>query len=595
MKTTRLPLPITVLVALALAGPASAATIYSNLRDIAIPLNFTGVYLDVDAGTTNSEESTGWDFNPFFGGTGVAGSPAFQPARSASGNTDTMLRLTVGATVNAGRFFSTGYGNSQTHLGPQFTDGQEGYLGFKFTMNNAAGPFYGWMRVVFTGNTAGALIRDWAYDDGGSAIVTSRVLQSAPSGNAQVVTLSPGTGEAFTLGSAITNTGGNTNSVLKTGVGTTTLAAANTYTGGTTISGGVLIANTNAALGASAGTITILGNATLRAGGAISTTARTLTLGTNGGRIDTDGNTVTFGVGSIVTGTTLTKVGAGKLTLAGTQTYATLNTEAGRTDLASALGSGSSTLNANAETNIGVSQTLAALNIGNGAVVTLSAPLPPAPAEDQVSGVASFGEISSGGNNVAGSVPEPCGTALLFGGFLTLLGFQRAPRKKLRSECGTIRPGTRMEGKHAARTLSISARENDDGVHGFGASEDESLGASVHSGFETNFAFAPRSEFVPMQIPMHRLDAAALVGPQTVASWHGAGIHALPQFAVSPALPTISHIAPLHALHLGPGFASDASPHFLPLAISAVAPPPPTRSITRAIPIPRAASSRWLT
>ena len=227
--------------ALRLAAPAPAATIYSNLQDIAIPLNLTGVYLDVDGGTTNTQEFVGWDINPFFGGVGVAGSPAFQPARIGAGNLDTIVRLAVGATVDVSRLFSTGYGGSQTHLGTQFTSGQEGYLGFKFTKNNATGPFYGWMRVVFTGNTAGAVIKDWAYDDGGSAIVTGRVLQSAPSGNAQVVTLSPGAGEAFTLGSPITNTGGNINSLLKTGTGTATLVTTNSYTGGTTVSGGVLV------------------------------------------------------------------------------------------------------------------------------------------------------------------------------------------------------------------------------------------------------------------------------------------------------------------------------------------------------------------
>ena len=108
-------------VAVHLAASASAATIYSNLKDIAIPLDLTGVYLDVDGGTMNTQEFTGWDINPFFGGVGVAGSPAFQPARIGMGNLDTILRLAVGATVDVSRIFSTGYGGSQTHLGPQFT------------------------------------------------------------------------------------------------------------------------------------------------------------------------------------------------------------------------------------------------------------------------------------------------------------------------------------------------------------------------------------------------------------------------------------------------------------------------------------------
>jgi hypothetical protein len=80
-----------------------------------------------------------------------------------------------------------------------------------------------------------------------------------------------------------------------------------------------------------------------------------------------------------VEGSTLTKIGEGKLTIAGTQTYDTLNTDGGRTDIASAVGTGGSTITANAETNISASQTLTSLTIGSGAVVTLTATLPPAP------------------------------------------------------------------------------------------------------------------------------------------------------------------------------------------------------------------------
>ncbi len=68
---------------------------------------------------------------------------------------------------------------------------------------------------------------------------TGNVLQSAAVDNAQTVTLNSAAG-SFTLGSAITNTGGNTNSVLKTGAGTTTLTGTHTYTGATTIHQGTL-------------------------------------------------------------------------------------------------------------------------------------------------------------------------------------------------------------------------------------------------------------------------------------------------------------------------------------------------------------------
>ena len=215
----------------------------------------------------------------------------------------------------------------------------------------------------------------------------------------------------------VASTGGG---LTKAGNGILALTGNNSFTGGATINACTLNANADAALGATSGAIGINNNATLQAGGALTTTARTLTLGTGGGTIDTNGNTVTFGAGSTIAGTTLTKVGAGKLVLAGTQTYATLNTSAGRTDIASALGTGTSTINASAETNISVDQTLAALNIAGGAVVTFGAPLPQAPA--------AFAESFVGGDSVEGAVqavPEPGSIALLMSGLAAVFARRR--------------------------------------------------------------------------------------------------------------------------------------------------------------------------
>ena len=216
--------------ALALTVPVTADTIYSNLLDTPIPTGFTGITLNINGGT----------INPFFGGVGVANNNLFQPVRTGTGNLDSLSNISIGSTINVANIFSSGAGGSQTHLGTTFTAGQEGNIGFRLN-----GSDYGWMRVVFTGNTSGAVIKDWAYDNSGQAIVVGRVNQSAASGGAQLVTLSPGTGESFALGSVISNTGGNTNSVLKTGAGTTTLTQSNSYTGTTSVSNGKLVVNGN--------------------------------------------------------------------------------------------------------------------------------------------------------------------------------------------------------------------------------------------------------------------------------------------------------------------------------------------------------------
>ena len=263
--------------ALGLVVPAAADVIYSNYQNLSIPANFDGLYLDVITGNYNTSMAApvaGWDINPFYGGKGVANSPGFQPVRSTTGNTSAIVNLAGGASVGSGSTYSTftqgstgetpgapGYGTSQmlTTSGGNFTAGTEGYLGFKlYTDATYTAANYGWMRVVFTNNTGDAYIKDWAYDTSGSSIATGNVLQSAADNSAQSVTLSSASG-SFSLGSAITNTGGNTNSVLKTGAGTTTLTGTNTYTGTTTIQQGTLAL---AATGSIANSTTlVVGNA----------------------------------------------------------------------------------------------------------------------------------------------------------------------------------------------------------------------------------------------------------------------------------------------------------------------------------------------
>ena len=112
---------------------------------------------------------------------------------------------------------------------------------------------------------------------------------------------------------------------------------------------------------------------------------------------------------------TLTKTGAGSLTISGAQTYDTLNANEGVTNVNSALGTGTSTLNASATVHINASQTLAALNIADGVEVTFGDGLPFAGGPDKSAG---FG----GGVAV---VPEPGSMGLLAVGALGLLGRRR--------------------------------------------------------------------------------------------------------------------------------------------------------------------------
>jgi autotransporter-associated beta strand protein len=236
MKRKRSLVPLILPVVMSVT--AQAEVIYSNLRDISIPANFNGVYLNVLSGANSGSEFSGWHVNAIFGGFGFFNSPDFQPLREANSGDATLRNISIGALVgSSSMFYATGFGASDTHLGTTFTAGQEGYIGFSINNNSATN--YGWMRVVF--DSAGdAFIRDWAYDTSGNSIHVARIQQSAAVHGTQAVTLSSGAGESFTLSSAISDTGGNINSVLINGLGHVSLTATNTHTGATTIESGTL-------------------------------------------------------------------------------------------------------------------------------------------------------------------------------------------------------------------------------------------------------------------------------------------------------------------------------------------------------------------
>ena len=255
---------------LGLVVPAAADVIYSNLQSIGIPATFDGLYLNVETGAWDTNmlaPVAGWDINPFYGGRAFANSPDFQPVRSGTGSSSPVVNLAAGASVGTGSVFSSfvqgaggetpnapGYGFSQmlSGSGGNFTAGQEGYIGFKLN-----GADYGWMRVVFTNNTGGALIKDWAYDDNAGAITTGNVLQ-----NGSTVTLNSASG-SFTLGSQVTGT----NSVVKDGANSATLTGTNNYSGTTTVDVGTLLVNGSIT---GTGTVSVADGATLGGTGSIS-------------------------------------------------------------------------------------------------------------------------------------------------------------------------------------------------------------------------------------------------------------------------------------------------------------------------------------
>ncbi len=247
---------LTMVSLLCMINHAAAEVIYSNLKNISIPNTFDGVFVDVDGGHEQSTTTfTGWDINPFIGGKYLANSAAFQPARNGVDGIDSVLKFSTGDTIDSGLNYAVGRGGSLDHLGnavDQFQSNIEGYLGFKLNDN------YGWMRVVLGGATP--VIRDWAYDNSGAAIVVGGLQQAAAVDGVQAVTLTLG------AASALADTGGNISRLVKTGDATTTLTGTNTYSGTTTVSGGKLLVNGSIT---GAGAVSVASGATLGGSGTI--------------------------------------------------------------------------------------------------------------------------------------------------------------------------------------------------------------------------------------------------------------------------------------------------------------------------------------
>jgi fibronectin-binding autotransporter adhesin len=120
--------------------------------------------------------------------------------------------------------------------------------------------------------------------------------------------------DTFAFGGVISGTG----TFAQIGPGTTILTAANTYSGGTAINGGVLAVAADVNLGAASGGL-VFGGGTLQFLSGF-TTNRAVTLNAGGGSFDTNGNNAVLG-GPISGAGGLTKIGSGTLTLSAASSY----------------------------------------------------------------------------------------------------------------------------------------------------------------------------------------------------------------------------------------------------------------------------------
>jgi outer membrane autotransporter protein len=124
-------------------------------------------------------------------------------------------------------------------------------------------------------------------------------------------------------------------SLIKLGLGTLTLSGTNTFSGGVVLAGGTLSVARDANLGAARGPLAFDGGTLQVTGTAFTATTRPITWGQNGGGLDIADPANTFTLAQALSGPgSLTKLGPGTLTLAGTNTYSGPTTLAAGTLLA---------------------------------------------------------------------------------------------------------------------------------------------------------------------------------------------------------------------------------------------------------------------
>ena len=157
---------------LLLAGSCMGAVVYSGIRDVAIPSDDTGVFVNPLAGLVSTaipgDQETGPWINLFFGGTAIGTTILLEPAilSLATGNGDGLLRrIEPMQEIGTGLNYAAGPNGSENHTGAsagQFVSGEMGFLGFR--IHSAGESFYGWMRITVNELGVGR-IHDWAFED----------------------------------------------------------------------------------------------------------------------------------------------------------------------------------------------------------------------------------------------------------------------------------------------------------------------------------------------------------------------------------------------------------------------------------------------
>ena len=180
--------------AIAAIPSASAAIVYSGVRNIPIPYTFDGVYLNIVSGQTTTSEpldffgspSSPW-INLDFAGVDIVNGDGLVVIVQ---NADQAVNVPFGAPIDGTGSFASGPNASTTHLGGgpgQFQAETPGFIGFRMNPTGGGNQF-GWIQVSLNDDSSGGTIINYAYEGTLSAPILAGVPEPA-SGLLAVITL----------------------------------------------------------------------------------------------------------------------------------------------------------------------------------------------------------------------------------------------------------------------------------------------------------------------------------------------------------------------------------------------------------------------
>ncbi len=352
-----------------------AATVHAYANGASAPISTTNLTTNAAGFVTVNASSTGWAIgsNNLIGYSGSIGGAGFSQftlgtvsglsgRQTAVGLVDTGTAVALEVAGDTVVWSGASNGNWVTDATSSPTSGSSNWA----TKIGTTGTDF-WV-------TESIELNDTYNVGGGAVAVTQTAINISAADVNPTATVFNNSSVDYQLGS----TGGfgiASGSLTKNGTGALTITNANTYAGSTNINGGILQIDNASALGTTGSVI--FGGGTLKYGTGITTdlSSRFNTASNQQYKIDTNGNNVNLGTALTSSGGTLTKEGAGTLTINGTNTYSGA-TEINDGTLAitgSIANSSSITNHASLVFNSGSAQSFSNAISGNGTLTKLGA------------------------------------------------------------------------------------------------------------------------------------------------------------------------------------------------------------------------------